>query len=187
MLAGLPSKAPSSCGRDVRSCPGRTSVSPLRLNLIAMVQMRTVLPVADNSGAKLVRCITVVRRMRKRPSGNVGSELVVSVIENDRSVKQRKARKGELHRALIVRTPNEKLRPDGGSVRASESAAILIARDSGAPLGTRIRGPVSAALDRRRYLKVLSLARTTLFSSLGTRRGMSTSSQGIYFRACPAK
>jgi large subunit ribosomal protein L14 len=146
-----------------------------------MVQMRTVLPVADNSGAKLVRCITVVRRMRKRPSGNVGSELVVSVTANDRSVKQRKARKGEVHRALVVRSPNEKLRPDGGSVRMSESAAILISRDSGAPLGTRIRGPVSAALDRKRYMKVLSLARTTLFSTLATRRSLETA-PGIYER-----
>lgn len=146
-----------------------------------MVQMRSVLPVADNSGAKLVRCITVVRRMRKRPSGNVGSELVVSVTASDRSVKQRKARKGEVHRALVVRSPNEKLRPDGGSVRTSETAAILISGDTGAPLGTRIRGPVSASLDRKRYLKVLSLARTTLFSSLATRRGFS-SGAGVYER-----
>lgn len=141
--------------------------------------MRTVLPVADNSGAKLVRCITVVRRMRKRPSGNVGSELVVSVTENDRSVKQKKARKGEVHRALVVRSPNEKLRKDGGSVRTSETAAILLSKESGAPLGTRIRGPVSSSLDRKRFLKVLSLARTTLFSSLATRRGFTS---GVYER-----
>jgi large subunit ribosomal protein L14 len=144
-----------------------------------MVQMQTVLRVADNSGAKLVRCITVVRRRRKRPSGNVGSELVVSVIENDRSIKVKKARKGEVHRALVVRTPNEKLRGDGGSVRTSESAAILISKDGGTPLGTRIRGPVSASLDRKRFMKVLSLARTTLFSSLASRRGLSS---GIYDR-----
>lgn len=144
-----------------------------------MVQMRTVLPVADNSGAKLVRCITVVRRMRKRPSGNVGSELVVSVTENDRSVKQKKVRKGEVHRALVVRSPNETLRRDGSSVRTSETAAILLSKDSGAPLGTRIRGPVSSSLDRKRYLKVLSLARTSLFSSLSTKRGFS---HGIYDR-----
>jgi large subunit ribosomal protein L14 len=144
-----------------------------------MVQMQTVLRVADNSGAKLVRCITVVRRRRKRPSGNVGSELVVSVIENDRSIKVKKARKGEVHRALVVRTPNEKLRGDGGSVRMSESAAILISKDGGNPLGTRIRGPVSAALDRKRFMKVLSLARTTLFSSLASHRGLSS---GIYGR-----
>jgi large subunit ribosomal protein L14 len=139
-----------------------------------MVQMQTVLRVADNSGAKLVRCITVVRRRRKRPSGNVGSEIVVSVIENDRSIKVKKARKGEVHRALVVRTPNEKLRADGGSVRTSESAAILISKEGGNPLGTRIRGPVSASLDRKRYMKVLSLARTTLFSSLASHRGFSS-------------
>jgi large subunit ribosomal protein L14 len=144
-----------------------------------MVQMRTVLKVADNSGAKFVRCITVVRRKRKRPSGNVGSELVVSVTENDRSIKVKKARKGEVHRALVVRTPNEKLRGDGSFMRTSESAAILISKDGGTPLGTRIRGPVSASLDRNRFMKVLSLARTTLFSSLATHRGLS---KGIHSR-----
>lgn len=134
-----------------------------------MVQMRTVLPVADNSGAKFVRCITVVRRKRKRPSGNVGSELVVSVIQTDRSVKQKKVVKGEMHRALVIRSPNEKLRADGGSFRAGETAAILLSKDGLAPLGTRIRGPVSASLDRARYLKVFSLARSSFYSTLAAR------------------
>jgi large subunit ribosomal protein L14 len=147
-----------------------------------MVQMRTVLQVADNSGAKLIRCITVVRRMRMRPSGNVGSELVVSVTQNDRSIRVKKARKGEVHRALVVRSPNEKLRKDGGSVRAGETAAILISKENGNPLGTRIRGPVSASLDRKRYLKVLSLARTTLFSTLATHHRDFLTVPGIHIR-----
>lgn len=140
-----------------------------------MVQMRTVLRVADNSGAKLVRCITVTgRRGRRgsRPVGNVGSEIVVSVIDTDHSIKMKKARKGEVHRALVIRTPNEPLRADGGFMRTGESAAILISRDKKEPLGSRIRGPVSAALDRTKYMKVLSLSRVSLFSSLATRRGV---------------
>ncbi|PXF49096.1 50S ribosomal protein L14 [Gracilariopsis chorda] len=130
-----------------------------------MVQMRTVLRVADNSGAKTVRCINILRRQRQRPSGNVGSELVVSVTANDRSVTNKKAKKGEIHRALVIRSKNEPLRKDGGFMRTGETAAILLNAD-GAPLGTRIRGPVSAALDRKRFLKVLSLSRATLFSTL---------------------
>lgn len=127
-----------------------------------MVQMRSVLCVADNSGAKTVRLINILRRRRQRPSGNVGSELVVSVTSNNRAVKTKKACKGEVHRALIIRSKNEPLRRDGGFVRMGETAAILLNAD-GAPMGTRIRGPVSASLDRKRYLKVLSLARVSLF------------------------
>lgn len=129
-----------------------------------MVQMRTVLKVADNSGAKTVRCINILRRRRQRPSGNVGSELVVSVTANDRSVASKKARKGEIHRALVIRSKNEPVRRDGGFVRCGETAAILLNTD-GTPMGTRIRGPVSAALDRKRYLKVFSLSRVSLFST----------------------
>lgn len=131
-----------------------------------MVQMRTVLRVADNSGAKTIRCINILRRLRQRPSGNVGSELVVSVTSVDRAVRNKKALKGEVHRALVIRSKNEPLRPDGGFVRTGETAAILLTPDGSAPMGTRIKGPVSASLDRSRYLKVLSLAPVTLYSTL---------------------
>lgn len=127
--------------------------------------MRTVLRVADNSGAKTVRCINILRRRRQRPSGNVGSVLVVSVTANDRSITSRKVRKGEIHRALVIRSKNEPLRPDGGFVRTGDTAAILLNAEGTAPMGTRIRGPVSAALDRKKYLKVLSLSRVSLFST----------------------
>lgn len=133
-----------------------------------MVQMRTVLRVADNSGAKTIRCINILRRRRQRPSGNVGSELVVSVVSNDQSVRTKRARKGEIHRALVVRSKNEPLRPDGGYVRMGDTAAVLLSTDGASPLGTRVRGPVSAALDRKKYLKVLSLARVSLFSTSAT-------------------
>lgn len=131
-----------------------------------MVQMRTVLNVVDNSGAKTIRCINILRRLRQRPSGNVGSELIVSVTSTDRSIKNKKARKGEIHRALVVRSKNEPSRADGGFVRAGDTAAILLTADGTAPMGTRIKGPVSASLDRSRYLKVLSLAPVTVFSTL---------------------
>lgn len=139
--------------------------------------MRTVLRVADNSGAKLVRCINILRRKRQRPSGNVGSELVVSVIATDRAVKVKKVAKGEVHRALVIRSKNEPLRSDGSFMRTGETAAILLAADGTTPLGTRIRGPVSAALDRSRYLKVFSMARIGLFSTLAS------SQRGIVTRA----
>lgn len=134
-----------------------------------MVQMRTVLRVADNSGAKTIRCINILRRQRQRPSGNVGSELIVSVTANDRSVTTKKARKGEIHRALVIRSKNEPLRRDGGFVRTGETAAVLLNSDGTAPMGTRIKGPVSAALDRKKFLKVLSLSRVTLFSTCAAR------------------
>lgn len=127
--------------------------------------MRTVLRVADNSGAKTVRCINILRRRRQRPSGNVGSELIVSVTANDRSVKTKKVRKGEVHRALVIRSKNEPLRSDGSFMRTGETAAILLNADGTAPVATRIRGPVSASLDRKKYLKVLSLSRVSLFST----------------------
>lgn len=133
-----------------------------------MVQMRTVLRVADNSGAKTVRCINILGRRRQRPSGNVGSHLVVSVTSLDRSVRSRKAKKGEVHRALVIRSKNEPLRQDGGFVRMGDTAAILLTGDGTTPMGTRIRGPVSAGLDRKKYLKVMSLARISLFSTLAS-------------------
>lgn len=128
--------------------------------------MRTVLRVVDNSGAKTIRCINIYRRRRQRPSGNVGSEIVASVTSVDHSVKNKKARKGDIIRALIVRSKNEPVRKDGGFVRAGETAAILLTPDGSSPLGSRVRGPISASLDRSRYLKVLSLAPVTLFSTL---------------------
>lgn len=169
----------------LRHCCGPAS-SPF--TSAAMVQMRTVLRVADNSGAKTVRCINILRRRRQRPSGNVGSELIVSVTANDRSVTTKKARKGEIHRALVIRSKNEPLRRDGGFVRTGETAAVLLTSDGTAPMGTRIRGPVSAALDRKRFLKVLSLSRVSLFSTVaGCSTGLASPSlegrkQGIWRR-----
>lgn len=84
----------------------------------------------------------------------------------------KKARRGEVHRALVIRSKNETLRQDGGFVRMGETAAILLNND-GQPLGTRIRGPVSAKLDRKKYLNVFSLARVSLFST-DARRGIRT-------------
>ncbi len=128
-----------------------------------MVQMRTVLRVADNSGAKLIRVINILRRHKQRPSGNVGSVCVASVIATDRAVKVKKVAKGDVVRALVVRSKNEKVRSSGGFVRMDHTAAVLLGQDLSTPLGTRIRGPVSASLDRSRFLKVFSLARVTLF------------------------
>lgn len=134
-----------------------------------MVQMRSVLRVADNSGAKQIRIINILRRQRQRPSGNVGSICVASVVSIDRAVRSKKVSKGDVVRALIVRSKNEPVRTGGGYVRMDHTAAIILGQDGSTPLGTRIRGPVSGALDRSKYLKVFALARVSLFSSLARR------------------
>lgn len=134
-----------------------------------MVQVRTVLRVADNSGAQLVRVIGVLRRRRGRPTATTGSILSVSVIKTDPAVKIKKVAKGEVHTALLIRTADERPRSDGGWVRMTSggSAAVLLARGTtDTPLGTRVRGPVSAALHRDGNVKVLSLARAALMSTL---------------------
>lgn len=134
-----------------------------------MVQMRTVLRVADNSGAKLIRVINVLRRQRQRPSANVGSVCVASVIATDRAVKTKKVAKGEVVRAVIIRSKNEPLRHGGDYMRMDHAAAVILGNDGVTPLGTRIRGPVSGSLSRERFVKIFSLARVSLFSSLSTR------------------
>lgn len=141
--------------------------------------MRTVLRVVDNSGAKTIRCINIYRRRRQRPSGNVGSEIVASVTSVDHSIRNKKARKGDIIRALIVRSKNEPVRKDGGFVRTGETAAILLTPDGSSPLGTRVRGPISASLDRSRHLKVLSLAPVTLFSTLAAPQFQRTGHCGL--------
>lgn len=133
-----------------------------------MVQVRTVLKVADNSGAQLVRVIGVLSRRRGRPTATTGSILSVSVIKTDPAVKVKKVAKGEVHTALLIRTADEKPRRDGGWVRmpAGGAAAVLLARGTtDTPLGSRVRGPVSAALRRDANVKVLSLARAALMST----------------------
>lgn len=118
-----------------------------------MIQMQTNLDVADNSGAKRVMCIKVLGGSKRRVAG-VGDVIVVSIKE---ATPKGKVKKGDVHRAVVVRTAKDIHRPDGQSIRFDSNAAVLINK-SGEPLGTRIFGPVVRELRAKRYMKIISLA-----------------------------
>ncbi len=118
-----------------------------------MIQMQTNLDVADNSGARRVQCIKVLGGS-KRKSAGVGDIIVVSVKE---AIPRGRVKKGDVHRAVIVRTANPVRRPDGSIIRFDTNAAVLINKQ-GEPIGTRIFGPVTRELRAKRYMKIISLA-----------------------------
>ena len=118
-----------------------------------MIQMQSNLEVADNSGAKRVQCIKVLGGSKRRVAG-VGDIIVVSVKE---AAPRGRVKKGDVHRAVIVRTAKEYGRPDGSYIRFDENAAVLI-NNQGNPRGTRIFGPVARELRDRNYMKIVSLA-----------------------------
>ncbi|MFQ5939475.1 MAG: 50S ribosomal protein L14 [Alphaproteobacteria bacterium] len=118
-----------------------------------MIQMQTILGVADNSGARKVQCIKVLGGSNRK-TASVGDIIVVSVKE---AIPRGRVKKGEIHRALVVRTAKEIRRPDGSAVRFDRNAAVLIT-SQGEPIGTRIFGPVTRELRAKRYLKIISLA-----------------------------
>ncbi len=118
-----------------------------------MIQMQTDLDVADNSGARRVQCIKVLGGAGRR-SASVGDVIVVTVKE---AIPRGRVRKGEIHRAVIVRTAKEIRRPDGGAIRFDNNAAVLVNRQ-GEPIGTRIFGPVTRELRARRFMRIVSLA-----------------------------
>ncbi len=118
-----------------------------------MVQVETVLDVADNSGARRVRCIRVLGGTRRRYA-SVGDEIVVSVRE---AAPNSKVRKGDVVRAVVVRTAKELSRPDGSYIRFDTNSAVLIDNQR-EPVGTRIFGPVARELRAKRFMKIISLA-----------------------------
>ena len=118
-----------------------------------MIQMQTTLDVADNSGARRVQCVKVLGGSKRR-TASVGDTIVVTVKE---AIPRGKVRKGELHRAVVVRTAKEIRRPDGSAIRFDRNAAVLIT-PQGEPIGTRIFGPVTRELRARQYMKIISLA-----------------------------
>ena len=118
-----------------------------------MIQLRTVLDVADNSGAKKVQCIKVLGGSGRRYA-RIGDIIVVSVREADpRST----VKKGEVKKAVVVRTTKEIRRPNGTYIKFDINSAVLIG-DSREPLGTRIFGPVARELRAKRFMRILSLA-----------------------------
>ena len=118
-----------------------------------MIQAQTNLDVADNSGARRVQCIKVLGGSRRR-SASVGDIIVVTVKE---AIPRGRVKKGDIHRAVIVRTAKEIHRADGSSIRFDRNAAVLIT-PQGEPIGTRIFGPVTRELRARQHMKIVSLA-----------------------------
>lgn len=118
-----------------------------------MIQMQTNLDVADNSGARRVQCIKVLGGSHRK-TASVGDIIVVSVKE---AIPRGRVKKGDVHRAVIVRTAFPVRRPDGSIIRFDRNAAVLINKQ-GEPIGTRIFGPVTRELRAKRYMKIISLA-----------------------------
>ncbi len=118
-----------------------------------MIQLRTVLDVADNSGAKKVQCIKVLGGSGRRYA-RIGDIIVVAVREADPGSA---VKKGEVKKAVVVRTRKEIRRPNGTYIKFDINSAVLIG-DSREPLGTRIFGPVARELRAKRFMRILSLA-----------------------------
>jgi large subunit ribosomal protein L14 len=118
-----------------------------------MIQMQSNLDVADNSGAKRVQCIKVLGGSKRRFAG-VGDVIVVSIKE---AAPRGKVKKGDVHRAVIVRTAKDIHRADGSTIRFDGNAAVLVNKNE-EPIGTRIFGPACRELRAKNYMKIISLA-----------------------------
>jgi len=118
-----------------------------------MIQMQTNLDVADNSGARRVQCIKVLGGS-KRKYASVGDVIVVSVKE---AITRGRVKKGDVRKAVVVRTAKEVRRDDGTAIRFDSNAAVILS-NSGEPLGTRIFGPVVRELRAKNFMKIISLA-----------------------------
>lgn len=118
-----------------------------------MIQTESVIDVADNSGAKKLRTIKVLGGSKRRYA-SIGDVVVVSVRE---ALPNGKVKKGDIHRAVIVRTKKEIRRADGTYIRFDVNSAVLVTKD-GEPIGTRIFGPVARELRAKQYMRIVSLA-----------------------------
>jgi large subunit ribosomal protein L14 len=118
-----------------------------------MIQMQTNLDVADNSGARRVQCIKVLGGS-KRKYASVGDIIVVSVKE---AIPRGRVKKGDVMKAVVVRTAKDIRRPDGSAIRFDRNAAVLV-NNQGEPIGTRIFGPVTRELRGKNHMKIVSLA-----------------------------
>jgi large subunit ribosomal protein L14 len=118
-----------------------------------MIQMESVLDVADNSGAKLVQCIKVLGGSRRRYAG-LGDVIVVSIRD---AMPGSKVKKGTTAKAVVVRTAKECRRTDGSYIKFDQNSAVLINAQK-EPIGTRIFGPVARELRGRGFMKIISLA-----------------------------
>ncbi len=122
-----------------------------------MIQMQSMLAVADNSGARKVQCIKVLGDSKRRYAG-LGDVIVCSVKE---AMPNGSVKKGDVVRCVVVRVKKEVRREDGSYIKFDQNAAVLIDAN-GAPRGTRIFGPVARELREKKYMKIVSLAPETL-------------------------
>jgi len=118
-----------------------------------MIQTETILDVADNSGARRIACIKVLGGSKRRYA-RIGDVIVVAVKD---AMPGGKVKKGQVAKAVVVRTAKEFRRPDGSSIRFDQNAAVLLTAQ-GEPVGTRIFGPVTRELRGKGYMKIISLA-----------------------------
>ena len=118
-----------------------------------MIQMQSVLEVADNSGARRIQCIKVLGGSKRRYAG-IGDIIKVSVKE---ALPNSRVKKGDIYDAVVVRTRKGVRRPDGSSIRFDKNAAVLL-NPALQPVGTRIFGPVTRELRGERFMRIISLA-----------------------------
>ena len=118
-----------------------------------MIQMQSNLDVADNSGARRVQCIKVLGGAKRR-TASVGDVIVVSVKE---AIPRGRVKKGDVRKAVVVRTSKEVRREDGSSIRFDSNSAVILS-NTGEPVGTRIFGPVVRELRAKNFMKIISLA-----------------------------
>src|SRR4029079_1240741 len=148
-----------------------------------MIQMQSNLEVADNSGAKRVQCIKVLGGSKRRVAG-VGHIILVSVKE---AAPRGKVKKGDVHRAVIVRTAKDIRRADGSVIRFDTNAAVLVNKNE-EPIGTRIFGPVVRELRARKHMKIISLAPEVLWwLQARSRRATRSWSCPVRSRAAPER
>ena len=122
-----------------------------------MIQMESMLNVADNSGARRVKCIKVIGGSKRRYAG-IGDVIICAVQE---AQPNSAVKKGDIVRCVVVRTKKETRRKDGSYIRFDQNACVVVDKE-GEPRGTRIFGPVARELRDRKYMKIVSLAPATL-------------------------
>ncbi|MDC3082675.1 50S ribosomal protein L14 [Pelagibacteraceae bacterium] len=118
-----------------------------------MIQMQSKLFVADNSGARTIQCIKVLGGSKRR-SASIGDIIVVSIKD---ALPRAKVKKGDVYKAVIVRTSKDFKRPDGSAIRFDKNAAVLLDKQE-EPIATRIFGPVTRELRSKKFMKIISLA-----------------------------
>ena len=118
-----------------------------------MIQMQSNINVADNSGARKLQCIKVLGGSKKR-FASIGDIIIVSIKD---AIPKGKVKKGDVYKALIVRTKKDFSRKDGSTIRFDKNAAVLLDKQE-EPIGTRIFGPVTRELRSKKFMKIISLA-----------------------------